>query len=180
MTLRILLVCEGNICRSPLAARLLAARLSGRDVEIVSAGTHAVVGAPMHPLAQAELERRGGTAAGFAARGLTPGKVEAADLVLAMTRSLRTRVLETQPAALRRAFTLLELADLVGRIPPDTPAAELVRWAADHRTLAGPDQDVPDPIGGSAETYHDVADLIEPAVDRIAVGLLHPWLAGNT
>src|SRR5688500_16845956 len=55
----VLVVCEGNLCRSPLAERLLTSRLAGGEVRVASAGVHAVVGAPMDASAAAELTRLG-------------------------------------------------------------------------------------------------------------------------
>ena len=53
---RVLVVCVGNVCRSPLGERLLAARL-GDGFEVTSAGVGALVGEPMDPEAAAHLER---------------------------------------------------------------------------------------------------------------------------
>lgn len=47
MTIRILTVCTGNICRSPLAAELLASRLDPQNFIVESAGTSALVGEQM-------------------------------------------------------------------------------------------------------------------------------------
>ena len=55
---RILTVCTGNICRSPVAERLLQAGL-GDAVAVSSAGVRAVVGDPIHPGMVALLERSG-------------------------------------------------------------------------------------------------------------------------
>lgn len=47
---RILILCTGNICRSPMAAALLQYRLADRGISVESAGIGAVVGAPADPL----------------------------------------------------------------------------------------------------------------------------------
>ena len=99
----ILIVCLGNICRSPLAERLLQRRmdglLDGQDaaVQIRSAGVRALGGDPMDDSAESELRRLGGDADGFVSRQLTPDHVSSADLLTA-TRGLRSRVLEGPPA----------------------------------------------------------------------------------
>jgi protein-tyrosine phosphatase len=72
--LNVLFVCFGNVCRSPLAERLLRWRLAeqlddlSEHVEVTSAGVCAVVGRPMDAKAAAELARLGGGADGFVAR----------------------------------------------------------------------------------------------------------------
>ena len=60
---RILCVCIGNVCRSPVAERLLAARL-GEGFAVSSAGVGAVVGSGVHPHSAAALETLAGYAAG--------------------------------------------------------------------------------------------------------------------
>ena len=115
----VLVVCEGNLCRSPLAERLLTSRLAGAEVRVASAGVHAVVGAPMDALAAAELTRLGGDPSEFEARQLTASMATEADLVLTATRDIRSQVVATAPAALKRTFTLLELAALLEAPPWD-------------------------------------------------------------
>src|SRR5690349_9488773 len=73
---RVLFVCIGNVCRSPVGERLLAARLPADRFEVGSAGVGAMVGYAMSKYAAAELEGYGGSSTGFAARQLTPELIE--------------------------------------------------------------------------------------------------------
>jgi protein-tyrosine phosphatase len=175
----VLVVCLGNICRSPLAERLLRLRLDGllgdrRDaVGVSSAGVRAVVGSPMDAHAAAELRRLGGDPDGFAGRQMTADLAASADLVLTATRTLRSRVLEEAPRALKRTFTIRELAALSGsagvRERPVKSPADLVARAASWRgSETVDDYDVPDPIGRSAEFHRTVADLLDVDCTRIA------------
>ncbi|NUS52919.1 MAG: low molecular weight phosphatase family protein, partial [Nocardioidaceae bacterium] len=155
---RILVVCIGNVCRSPLAEHLLRLRLAGYDgrVDVRSAGIRALAGHPMDDLAADELRRRGGDPSGFTARQATPAILGEADLVLTATRAIRSRVLEEAPRALKRTFTLPELAAIVGSDgfldPPATSTADLVARAASLRgAVTVADYDVPDPIGRPPE-----------------------------
>jgi len=177
MAFTVLFVCIGNVCRSPLAERLLKARLddlrgsSQDDVLVTSAGVRALAGNAMDANAADELHRRGGTSEGFVAQQVTEQQVVEADLVLTMTRELRSRVLEEAPSALRRTFTLTEFAELVEEEPADSPQA-LVADAAQRRSSALlDDYDVADPIGGSEELHCQVADVIDDAVRRVAHAL---------
>jgi protein-tyrosine phosphatase len=119
---RILIVCTGNICRSPFIERLLQHELDTRRAgsrqgyRVRSAGTGALVGAAMDPQAAAQLIRHGGDPAGFTARDLTPALIAEADLVLTATRSHRGRVALMAPKVLRRVFTFCDFADLVAGI----------------------------------------------------------------
>lgn len=81
---RVLVVCTGNLHRSPLAERLLAFRLApaGGRFHVSSAGTIAENGAPMDPAAASLLTELGGDPAGAAARRLTAPLVSDAELVL--------------------------------------------------------------------------------------------------
>lgn len=176
-TLRVLTVCTGNICRSPVAERLLQAAL-GDAVEVTSAGVRGLVGDSLHPEMGAILQRSGIPADGFAARQVSSADVRSADLVLALTREHRAQLVQQTPAALRRSFTLLEFAHIIAS--PDLPPVaagevgvrlrELVPLAARHRSLAGPAEalDVPDPYGRDGAAYELAYALIRDAVEVIA------------
>ena len=168
---RVLFVCVGNVCRSPLGERLLARRLEGQDVTVSSAGVAAMAGQPMVPESAEYLEAYGATADGFVARQLLPRMVEESDLVLTATRDIRSRVLEDSPAALRRTFTVLEFASLLDLVDADGPAA-VVRAAAEDRSRATlEDYDIPDPYGRGDAAHAEAAELMAGAVERIAKGL---------
>ena len=167
--IRVLTVCLGNVCRSPLMERLLQMRLpAGSTVE--SAGITSMAGHPMEPNAAAELVRLKGSPDGFVARDFVARHAESADLVLTATAAIRSRVLTESPSALRRSFTLLELSHLLASAPGGLGSPhEVVAWAAANRsTAAGIETDLPDPIGRSSETHRLVADLIDGATQVIA------------
>lgn len=176
----VLTVCTGNICRSPAVERLLAAAL-GPDsgVRVESAGVAAVVGAPVAPLMAARLGAAGVSPEDFAARQVTEHMVRDADLVLALTRRHRSALVELSPAAVRRTFTLRELARLAaavdpGALPPGSAAerlSALVPLATAHRgthRVRPEDDDVVDPWGHDARTYARSFEQLAPAVRTIA------------
>ena len=168
---RVLFVCIGNVCRSPVGERLLAARLPAERFEVSSAGVGAMVGYAMSRYAAEELKSYGGDPTGFAARQLTMQIVEESDLVLTATRAVRSQVLAEVPGALRRTFTILEFAALLEQAEGST-AAEMVRWAGLHRSSVGNlDQDVPDPYRRGADEHARAAAAINEAVQQIAKGL---------
>lgn len=115
MTFRILTVCTGNICRSPMAEQLLREKLLHiPGLTVTSAGTGALVGAGM-PAPAAELAGSFGArnTEAHRARQLEPDMVRDADLVLALANEHKRRILEEVPAGVRRTFTLRELARTV-------------------------------------------------------------------
>lgn len=159
--MHILFVCTGNICRSPTAERLAAASLRAS-----SAGTRAVIGAPMHPEAARVLRDLGGDPAGFVARQLTPKIAADADLVLTMTTEHRDAVLEMAPRQLRRTFTLTEASLLITRFDPSD-----VGDLAGLRPHLGSGEalDVTDPIGQGPDVFDRVGEriaaLLAPVVE---------------
>jgi protein-tyrosine phosphatase len=175
----VLFVCVGNVCRSPLAERLLRARLDStlgaeaRElVAVESAGTRAPVGRPMDALAAAELERLGGDPDGSAARQFTEQVGQNADLVLTATKELRSRVLEDVPAALRRTFTIREfatLAEAASAVSPKTLVREAVGRRSDTHIE---DHDLEDPIGLPADVHRRVAEAIDADIVVIAEALV--------
>ena len=85
--MKILFVCSGNTCRSPMAeaiARRLAEERGLADVEVSSAGTGAVAGAPISDGALLVGIENGLDLGAHRARPLTAGLVEQSDLVLVM------------------------------------------------------------------------------------------------
>ena len=171
-TLHVLAVCVGNVCRSPFIERLLAARSqsAGLDVTASSAGVGAVVGSGVHPAQAEELLARGVDPGGFAARQLTAEHLEAADLVLTATRDIRTAALQVNPRALRKTFTLLELAAIAdaGVVPAGGPLADWVSQAAQARPrVSVPKYDIVDPIGRDRDVHTAVAARMQEAVDAV-------------
>lgn len=184
MTFRILTVCTGNICRSPLAEQLLRADLAGLDIEVSSAGTMALVGQPMPAQAQTLARRLGGVGTDeHAARKLTEQLVRESDLILGLAREHRRSVVELLPAATRKAFTLREFAHLTASVTPEDlsdaalgqpdPIRAAVVAAASLRGLVEPLEspeanDVIDPYRRSDEVYEQSAAELAPAARETA------------
>jgi protein-tyrosine phosphatase len=189
---RILVVCTGNICRSPFIERLLQHELdqrrSGSELGVVvrSAGTAALVGSPMEAQAAAQLVARGGDASGLTARQLTPGLIAESDLVLTATRAHRGKVALMCPKVLRRVFTFCDFADLVAGIDGPAPVTptdprgwvkQVTEKAAASRGLKPPLAsdlaDILDPYRREDEVFAAMAQQVVesmPAVVRALVG----------
>lgn len=179
----ILIVCTGNIARSPMAQRLLQTHLDGTPgVRVSSAGTWGHSGAPMERHAAAALAEIGVDDGGFRARELTPGLIRESSLVITATREHRARVLGHEPTALRRTFTLRELARLIDHLghswEPVSGGVErgpaLVAAAAAARgsvRVAPTSDDIADPYGAPLEVYRQCRDEIDAQMRRIADAL---------
>ncbi|HEY0215751.1 MAG TPA: low molecular weight phosphatase family protein [Cellulomonas sp.] len=188
---RVLVVCTGNICRSPVVERLLAAELGAGSgpweglalapgrVQVASAGVGAVVGSAVAPPMAALLSTEGLAADGFVARQLEPEMLRTADLVLTMTRRHRATVVQMAPPAVRRTFTLREAARLCTTVDPaalPSLAASGVAGrlraliplaAAGRGTVLAPApqaDDVVDPYGGDDALYRRAFGELLPAV----------------
>jgi protein-tyrosine phosphatase len=197
----VLHVCMGNICRSPMAERLLvlavrerlgrlgvAPERSDELVHSHSAGTggwHA--GEEMNPPAARQVTARGGDVAAFAARRLRSDLIDAADLVLTATADQQEYVVALRPDAAGRTFVLGEFGRLLGGLElAGLPAAEATPEAVYARGAALvaaaeaarqgatplPTDDLDDPWGRGDQCFSRVADEIEETVQPLAAALL--------
>src|SRR5436190_13969574 len=117
---QVLLVCTGNICRSPMAEgflRGLFRQRNANDISVASAGTSAWDGSPATPEAIAAAAEREADISAHRASRVTSRHVERADLVLGMSSDHRDRVLQLSPRAAARSFTLKELVELLEALP---------------------------------------------------------------
>jgi protein-tyrosine phosphatase len=103
---RILVVCIGNICRSPMAEFLFRQRLGPRDVHVSSAGLGALVGRPIDVHAMQILKEHGIDADTHRARQLDSTMLREADLVLAMERRHLKAATRLAPEASGKMFLL--------------------------------------------------------------------------
>jgi protein-tyrosine phosphatase len=181
----ILVVCTGNICRSPIAEGFLRQQLALRgidDVAVESAGISGWDGAPATPEAVDALMERQLDIRAHEARRLNRRMVEDADLVLAMAAEHREAVGRIAPAAAGRTFTLKELVHLLDGDRPATeslPAgdrlAEVAKLAASLRDAGKGndlhDQDVADPLGLGIHAFRaaawELGELSEQLVDQV-------------
>lgn len=140
--LRILVVCTGNLCRSPLFAALLADRL-GRDAVVTSRGTGAVAGATPPAAAVLAARRVGVELDGHTARSLDDSDIDDADLVLVASRRHRRDVVRRSPRAATRVFTILEFARLAEALvvqqagPPESVSPDESGMAPAHSSAVG-------------------------------------------
>src|SRR4051794_14361576 len=177
----VLHVCMGNICRSPMAERLLAyavADVGGSDglVHTHSAGTGGWhEGEEMNPPAARQVTKRGASVGQFAARKLRAEHIDAADLILTATADQADYVTALRPDAADKTFVLGEFGRLLPKVDRRTlpasdgsPEAVLSRGEAlvaavdgvRHGAPAQPEDDLDDPWGRGEQTFHRIADEI--------------------
>jgi protein-tyrosine phosphatase len=189
------MVCMGNICRSPMAERLLV--LAARDhvgdrvgdlLLVHGAGTGGWhVGAEMDAGAARQVRSRGGDPDRFAARRLSGDLIEYSDLVLTATGEQSQFVQGLRPDAADRTFVLGELGRLLPSVdldglPPFAPDPDAVyaRGVALVEAVAKirgdrpprPADDLDDPWGRADAYFARIADEIDATVRPLAGALL--------
>ncbi|MDD9271982.1 low molecular weight protein arginine phosphatase [Paenibacillus sp. GCM10023248] len=184
--LRILFVCTGNTCRSPLAEGLLRIRVheEGLAAEVRSAGVSAVTGAPISRNS-ASLLQEAGFKEDIRSLAIQESEVQWADLILTMTTGHKRSVIQRFPDAVDKTFTLKEYVEDDDRILQAIEERErLVTELQLKRALSQtvtveernriytledeiPDYDISDPFGGSLEVYRKTAEEISRSLDKL-------------
>ena len=135
---KILFVCTGNTCRSPMAEMLLRSKIKSRKIkwwDVLSCGVHAQKGAPINSNARAALEERGvAIKDNFAARQLTQNLIENSVLVVTMTEAHRQMLEDCGNVVCISKFC---------------------------------NREVPDPYGADLDTYRLTLQIISEACDNI-------------
>ena len=150
MPRRILFVCSGNTCRSPMAAALLRSALppdSGWIVE--SAGLSTAPGQVASANAIQALQEDGINLSMHRSRRATQEILHRADIVIPMTRAHRTQAISIEPSVEAKSFLLL------GFLPQPPKCLDL-----------------PDPIGGDLAAYRACRDIIGACVPGLLEYLL--------
>jgi protein-tyrosine phosphatase len=154
--MRVLIVCDGNICRSPLAAGYLRQRAGGSALHhlvIDSAGLLGIEGSPAAEHSIEVAREAGLDLTGHRSRGITPSDLTTADLVLAMTH----RHIET----------------LERRFPQGCRDRLLLRAFEAGPLPRGGAEDLADPVSGPIEGYRRAFAIIRLCVDHLVLHLRH-------
>ncbi len=147
--IKVLFVCTGNTCRSPMAEGLLKHNCDICDV--LSAGIHAPDDSPASENAVQVMRQRGIDIGGHRAATVTGSVMQEADVVLTMTGAHKQALQQMFPEAAGKVYTLGEFVDV--------------------------NMDIPDPYMGNSQVYSACADvlerLIQLAVPKLS-GMVQP------
>ena len=142
----VLFVCTGNICRSPIAEGFFRRLIGNRkDIEVLSAGVHAVRGQPPSLYAVQVCAEEGTDISDLRSQPLTAALVDRATHIFAMTGAHLETIQTLFPHGAEKSFLLREFEE------PGTTV-----W-----------RDVPDPIGLGREVYEDCARIISHALPSV-------------
>jgi protein-tyrosine phosphatase len=181
LVIDVLLVCTGNICRSPMAEAILRRHLAAHGVEarVTSAGTMNWARPPTDE-AIAVMNEHGLDIIAHRSRPLSAATVADADLILGMTRT-HVDVAATQggDGVAARTFLVGEAARLAERVGPRQDGESVASWvqrldaARDTRHGRAVDE-IADPVGESIDFYRVTATTLDRHLQALA-----PLLAGR-
>ncbi len=183
---RILFVCTGNTCRSPLAEGLFRdmASKEGLDVEVRSAGVSALDGWPVSENTLKILEEKG-ISEKMSSNAISEQWVDWADVILTMTVSHKRNVIGRFPQAVEKTFTLKEYVEDDAAVLANIAEIERLyterelKKALDQKMTEEeqarltelenslPNYDIVDPFGGSLDTYRKCSEEIEQSLRKL-------------
>lgn len=170
-TVNLLFVCTANVCRSPLAAGLMAsnAKQAGARVQIASASVDHEI-RQTHPTTVGLLAARGISLGRAQSRPINEALLDGADLVLVMTADHAKAVVGRFPAHRHKVFVVRHLAnEAQPAAAADSVASWLDRVHALPRDYVRDEQwDIEDPMGQSDELYR----VVDAQLDEATI-----WLA---
>ncbi len=142
--MKILFICTGNTCRSPMAEGILKdfAMKNGLSLDVSSAGTHATKGLPAAQFAVEGMKDIGIDISNHSSNQVNREMLENADLVLTMSNSHKNQLLSQYPFTKDKLFLLNEYA-------------------------FGTDRQIEDPFGAPKRYYEKARDQIYEAIEEI-------------
>lgn len=163
---KILLVCTGNTCRSPMAAALLQKILETQgkycpEIQIASAGLYAYPGSPASPEAVDVMRGYGVDLSTHLSHGVQREELLAAEIVLTMTTGQKAQLVAEFPEVKDKVFVLREF--IAEKLKKEAIGEGSDRDRGRDKT----NYDLPDPFGQNLEVYRRCAALLNEELEAL-------------
>ncbi len=148
--MKIIFVCTGNTCRSPMCDgyfKQLCSAAGRHDITVESAGTAAWDGGSASRNSIAVMASNGVDLNKFSSSRLTPERIDEADILICMTNSHRAYIGQINPHALKKTYLLLDFNDSTA------------------------DDNISDPFGGSHELYSLCFDDMRQPLENLFLNI---------
>lgn len=181
--MRVLFVCTGNICRSPMGELMTQLFLPPGEVSANSAGTHGLDAHPIDPSSGRLMAQDGIDPSGFRSKRLVPELADGSDLILCFEQEHIKGIANLSPRSARKTFLLPDFANAClyclrnGYVEGDRiqdRCESVMDNASMIRPMLPEAPEIVDPIGKEFPVFEKAHEQIAQAMRMIAVTLLPP------
>lgn len=174
--MRVLFICTGNICRSPMGELLFRTYTQGTSLEIGSAGTHSLVGHGIDPSSKALMYAVGIDSSQFRSTQLTQDIADNSDLILCFEPEQRHNIVVIAPTALPYTFTLTDFSNMcaycaqhnmITGVTIQERLQSVIDQSMQIRPMLPPSATIPDPYRKNFEAFRSAARATNDAIRNI-------------
>lgn len=179
--MKVLFVCTGNICRSPMGELMFPQFFNDPNLEVDSAGTQGLIDHEIDPSSGRLMEQDGIDASEFRSKRLTPQLARESDLIICFTKNQRQQIVSIAPTVGRKTVTLSDLAALCeycaqhGLLEGETYEDRLtsvLNQASLVRPQLGQAEDIADPYRKEFAAFEIAHEQIGKSIETIAAAVI--------